>query len=99
MLFVTALLTVASAAENYKVSLFYPSVIGEAELRPGNCQLTVDDSHVVIKQGRKTVEAEVKVESTEQENKKTTVRYRNGDGKYRISEIRLGGTSKKLLFN
>jgi hypothetical protein len=59
----------------------------------------VEDSRVVIKQGRKTVEAEVRVESTDEENKKTTVRYNNGDGKYRISEIRLEGTSKKLVFN
>jgi len=29
----------------------------------------------------------------------TTVRYSNGDGRYKIQEIRLGGTHMKLVVN
>ena len=99
LLFATMCLAVATAAENHKLNLFYPSLVGETELQPGNCRLTVNDNQVVIKQGRKKVEASVKVETVDEKFKSTTVRYNNGDGKYRISEIRLGGTNTKLVFN
>ncbi len=92
-------LAAAAAAESHKVTLFYPSFVGETELRTGDCKLMIEDSRVVIQQGRKKVEADVKVESTGEKNKTTIVRYDNGDGKYRISEIRLGGTDTKLVFN
>ena len=99
ILFATACLTVASAAQSHKLTLFYPSVVGDSELRPGDCQVTFDDSRVVIKQGRKKVEADVKVETADEEFKSTSVRYSNGDGKQHISEIRIGGTNTKLVFN
>ncbi len=99
LLFATAFLFVASAAESYKVTLFYPSYVGDVELRPGDYTVLVDGTHVVIKRGRKSVEADVKIESVEEKFKKTSVRYDNGDGKYRISEIRLAGSGSKLVFD
>jgi hypothetical protein len=99
LLFATAFLFVASAAESYDVTLFYPSYVGDVELRPGDYKVLVDDTHVVIKRGRKSVEADVKIESIGEKAKKTSVRYDNGDGKYRISEIRLAGSGSKLVFN
>ena len=99
LLFATAFLFVASAAESYKVTLFYPSYVGDVELRPGDYKVLVDDTHVTIKRGRKTVEADVKVESIGEKSEKTAVRYKDGDGKYVISEIRLAGSDSKLIFN
>jgi hypothetical protein len=99
LIFATACLAIASAADMYKVNLFYPSLVGETELQPGNCKLTVEDGKVMIQQGRKKVEATVKVETGDSEYKRTSVRYANGDGEYRISEIRIGGTTTKLVFN
>jgi len=99
LLFTTVFLAVATAAENYKLTLFQPSYVGENQLQAGDYQLIVDDGHVIIKKGRKTVEADVKVESAGQKYKATTVRYDNTGGKYRISEIRLRGTSIKLVFD
>ncbi len=99
LIFATACLAVASAADIYKITLFYPSLVGDAELKPGNCKLTIEDSKVTIQQGRKKVEAAVKVETADTEYDRTSVKYANGDGKYRISEIHIGGTSTKLVFN
>jgi hypothetical protein len=41
----------------------------------------------------------VKVEKAENKFKSTSVRYTNGDGKLTVQEIRLGGTSTRLVFN
>jgi hypothetical protein len=53
----------------------------------------------VLSKAGASVEANVKVESAESKFNSTSVRYQNGDGKYRIQEIRLGGTKTKLVFN
>lgn len=99
LLLTTVFLATAAAAENYKITLFQPSYVGQEELKPGDYNLIVDNDHVVIKKGRKTVEMDVKVESVDEKYKSTTIRYDNGDGKYQISEIRLRGTNTKLVFN
>jgi hypothetical protein len=92
-------MAIAGAADNYKLTLFYPSIVGDGELKPGDCQVEVADGHVTLKQGRKKVEADVRVETVDEKFKATSIRYDNGDGKQRISEIRLGGTTTKLVFN
>ena len=99
LIFATACLAVATAADTYKFTLFQPSYVGDQQLKAGDWELTVDDSRAVLKCGRKKIEADVKVETATEEFAKTTVRYDNGDGKYRVSEIRLGGTTTKLVFN
>jgi hypothetical protein len=93
------LLTIAAAKENFRVTLFQDSIVAGSELAAGDYQLTVDNERVVFKKGRKTVEASAKVESGTEKYKKTSVRYNNGDGKYRVAEIKLGGTTQKLVFN
>jgi len=99
LLFVTACLATASAANTYKLALFYPSFVGESQLNPGNCKVTLDGDKVVLKQGRKKVEATVQVETVDQKFKSTSVRYTEKDGKRQVSEIRLGGTTTKLVFD
>jgi hypothetical protein len=99
LFFAVAALAVASAAESYRLTLFRSSYVGDAELNPGDYKLTVDDSQVVIKKGRKEVTAQVKVETAGEQFQSTKVRYEKDGGKYRLSEIRLGGTNTKLVFN
>jgi hypothetical protein len=94
----TLALTVA-AADTYRVNLFQPSVVGSTELKPGEYKVELKDSKVVISKGKTSVEAQVKVENVGSKFSSTSVRYNNGDGKYRIQEIRLGGTTTKLVFN
>jgi hypothetical protein len=91
-------LTVAQAA-SYRVTLFQPSLVGNTELRPGEYRLELTENKVVLSKAGASVEANVKVESAESKFNSTSVRYQNGDGKYRIQEIRLGGTKTKLVFN
>jgi hypothetical protein len=86
-----------ASAKSYSITLFEPSLIGGAELKPGEYMLELKDEKVVIRKGKQIGEAPVKVETADSKYPATTVRYRNGDGKYRIQEIHLGGTNMKLL--
>lgn len=100
MLFFLALASASLVqAKSYTVTLFQPSVVGGTELKAGSYRLEVDGEKAVIKGAKQSAEAAVKVETTEQKFGATVVRYQNGDGKYRVTEIRLGGTSTKLVFN
>lgn len=96
--FLVLALAVASA-KTYTVTLFQPGVLAGTELKPGNYQLDLNDSRVVVKNGKIKVESPVKVENAESKFSTTTVRYANGEGKLRIQEIRLGGTKLKLVFD
>ncbi len=95
--FVVLALAVASA-KTYSVTLFQPSIVGGTELQPGDYKVDVQDTKVVIKSGKTSVESAVKIETGDQKFNATSVRYSNGDGKYRVQEIRLGGTNTKLVF-
>jgi hypothetical protein len=97
--FLVLALAVASA-KTYTVTLFQPAVVGGTELQPGEYKLDVQDTKVIVlKNGKQTAESSVKVETSESKYSTTSVRYTNGDGKYRVQEIRLGGTKTKLVFN
>lgn len=94
---VTAALVTASAA-TYRVTLFQPSVVNGTELAPGDYKLELKDTQVVLSKGKTTAQANVKVETAESKYSTTSVRYADGGGKYKIQEIRLGGTNTRLVF-
>jgi hypothetical protein len=97
VLFTVLGLAAVASAKSYSITLYEPSVIGGAELKPGDYKLELKDEKVVIKKGKQMGEAPVKVETADSKYSSTTVRYRNGDGKYHIQEIHLGGTNMKLV--
>ena len=89
-----------AATQTHRITLFQPSLVNGTELKAGDYKLEViDDSKIVISQGKQRVEAGVKVESADTKFNSTSVRFSNGDGKYRLQEIRLGGTKTKLVLN
>lgn len=94
----TFALAVASAASTYKVTLFQPSLVNGTELQPGEYKVEVKDNKAIISKGKQSVEAPVTTETADSKFSSTTVRYQNGDGKYRLQEIRIGGTNTKLIF-
>jgi hypothetical protein len=96
--FATLALAIASA-DTYRVTLLQRSVVAGTELKPGEYKLVVNDGKVVISKGKTSVETAVKVENSGSKFSSTSVRYTNGEGKSKIQEIRLGGTTTKLVFN
>ena len=98
VLFLTAAMLFASAA-SYSVTLFQPSMVSGTELKAGEYKLTIDGDKATITKGKEKVEAAVKMESTENKYSATSVRYSDQGGKMKIQEIRLGGTTTKVVFN
>ena len=89
-----AALTFANAANTYSVDLYKPTVLNGVSFKPGSCKLEIKDNQVVLKQGKHTAQAAVKVENAKEKFISTSVGYGDGD---QINEIRLGGTNMKLL--
>ncbi len=90
--------SLAIAAERFKITFVYPTYIGETQLKPGACRLTLDGEQAIFQQGKRKLEVPVRVETGENQYRQTTVRYRVDGDKYTVSEIRLGGTNRKLIF-
>ena len=88
-----------ACAKTYYVTLYQPTVVAGVELKPGEYRLDLNGDKVVLKNGRHVAESTVKVEDNGEKFSRTSVRYDNGKGQYLIREIRLGGTSLKLVFN
>jgi hypothetical protein len=84
-------------AKTYRITLFQPSVLAGTELKAGEYILELDSTKIVLKSGRVSVECPVKAETMDKKCATTSVRYANGDRKYQIREIRLGGTKRKLV--
>ena len=90
--------SLAIASERFKITFVYPTYIGETELKPGACRLILDGDQAIFEQGKRKLEVTVKVETVKDQYRQTTVRYHIDGGKYKVSEIRLGGTNRKLIF-
>lgn len=80
-----------------RVTLFEPSILSGVVLQPGEYKVEVNGDKLTLKRGKTIAESTVKVEQSEDKYGSTAIRYRNGDGKYRITEIRIGGTTTKLV--
>ncbi|HYW48889.1 MAG TPA: hypothetical protein VE959_38855 [Bryobacteraceae bacterium] len=102
--FVILALAVATAGTvpgvgNYKLTLLQPSVVNGTELKAGDYRLSLANDMVKIVSGKLSVEVPVKVETADQKFDSTAIRYTDKGGKAAISEIRLGGTKTRLVFN
>ena len=93
-----AIFAFAANAATYKVTLSQPSTLKGKELKAGEYKLNVDASKVTVVNGKESVEVPVTVESVDQKYESTSVRY-VGTEKPKITEIRIGGTKTKLVFN
>jgi hypothetical protein len=91
-------LAIAAAAEKGRVTLYETSTVNGTSLKPGEYRIVVDNGKAILTQGKQRVEANVTVQPAESKFGSTSVRYATGDGKMNVSEIRLGGTNTKIVF-
>ena len=82
-----------------RVTLFQQATLNGVVLKPGDYKMKVDGDKLTLESGRTKAEANVKAENNDAKFGSTSIRYQNGDGKMRISEIRVGGTNTKLVVN
>jgi hypothetical protein len=90
-------LAVASAASNFRVDLYQPTVINGTTFKAGEAKLEIKDNKISLKQGKTTAEANVKVESAKDKFLYTTVGYKDG-GTHEIKDISLAGTTTHIIF-
>ena len=90
-------LAVASAASNFNLNFYQPTVVNGTTLKAGEAKLEIRDNKVIVKQGKTSVEANVKVESSSNKYLYTTVGYKEGDN-HQIKDITLAGTTTKVVF-
>jgi len=88
-----------AGAVSSRVTLFQPSTLNGVELKPGEYKVQVEGEKLTLQKGKLKAEATVKTEQNGEKFSSTTIRYINGDGKMRITEIRIGGTNTKLVVN
>jgi hypothetical protein len=93
--FVVVALAVASAASSYNVTFYQPVMVNGSELKAGDYKLEIKDQTAVLKQGKTVTEAPVKIENDSQKYQRTAVRM-NG---MQVEEIRIGGTSTRVVFD
>lgn len=100
LLFVCLMAGMAFASvKSYHVTFFEPTVIGGTELKAGDYKFEVQDQKILIKHGKETTEAPVKVETGDTRYSTTTVRFATAEGKNKVQEIRVGGTNMKLVLD
>jgi hypothetical protein len=90
-------LAVASAASNFNLSFYQTTVVNGTTLKVGEAKLEIHDNKAVVKQGKTSVEASVKVETAPNKYLYTTIGYKDGDN-HQIKDITLAGTTTKLIF-
>lgn len=88
-----------ASTKSFTVTLYEPSVVAGTELKAGDYKCEVKDQKLVIKHGRETTEADIKVENGEAKYASTSVKYNTGDGKLKVQEIRVGGTTMRLVLD
>src|SRR5205807_1513458 len=94
----TLAISVAYAGTSYRLNLYRPTTVNGTELKAGEVKIELQDNKVILKQGKTTAEATVRVETGGQKFLSTSVGYGGDASPSDIQEIRLGGTSTKLLF-
>jgi hypothetical protein len=91
----------ADEVKTHKVTLTAAYKIGDTECRPGDYKVIVDSSNKVrlteVKTG-KAIDVDAKAESVGTKFDHTAVSSRNVDGVSRLSEIQIGGSKTKIVF-
>jgi len=88
-----------AGAMSSRVTLFQTSSLNGVDLKPGEYKIQVDGDKLTLQNGKTKAEASVKSEQNGEKFGSTSIRYMNGDGKMKITEIRIGGTNTKLVVN
>jgi hypothetical protein len=91
--------TVPAPGSSFRVNISQPSVVKGSDLKPGEYRVNMAAEKVTFVMGRTNVEAPVKIETSPEKFNATAVRYVTENGKAVISEIRVGGTNTRLIFN
>ena len=91
-------ISVAYAASSYHVTLYKATTVNGTQLKAGDVKLELQGDKVVLRQGKTSVESNVTVQNGSQKFFDTSVGYVGDSANNQVQEIRLGGTTTKILF-
>ena len=87
-----------AGARTYSITLSSPATIGNSQLGRGEYKLELKGDSVLVKDGKMVNEFPVHVENEARKFDNTSITTSSESGSNRIQEIRLGGTTVKLVF-
>jgi len=85
--------------KSYTVTLFEPAMIGGTTLKAGDYKVEVQNQKLLVKHGKETTEASVKVENNPTKYGSTSVVYNTASGQNKVQAIQIGGTHMKLVLD
>ena len=98
MLFSAIAVSVAAyAANTVRVDLYQPTVVNGTTFKPGEAKLEIQGDKAVLRQGKVSAEASVKVENAKSKYNFTTIGYKEGND-HKIKDICVAGTTTRVLF-
>jgi hypothetical protein len=93
-----SMLAVGSAsARSHRITLWRPTVLAGAELKPGDYKITLTETKFILKGRKVNLECNMTIEKAERKYRRDSVLYLERDGKSYPLEIRLGGTTTNLV--
>jgi hypothetical protein len=101
VVFATLALALASAADKtYHITLNQSASVNGTQLKAGDYNLQVQGDKAILKMGKKTVlETAAKVETAQRKFASTSIAIDSSNNQPKISEIRIGGTTTRILFS
>lgn len=81
------------------VTLTMPAVVGGTALQPGDYRLLIGDGKVTFTIDKHSFEIPAKVETAAKKFEGNKVQYDSVGSQTKISQIALGGTKTRLIFN
>ena len=90
--------TVPAPGGSYKITFTQPSIVKGTEFKAGEYRLSIVADKVTISAGKETFDFAAKVEAADKKFDSTAIRYVTEGGKAKVSEIRVGGTKNRVLF-
>jgi hypothetical protein len=88
-------LAFASPADTINVNLYHPTTVNGTTFKEGDAKIALQDNKVILKQGKVSAEAAVRVETNTAKYNLTSIVYKDGGA---IKEIYVGGTTKRIVF-
>src|SRR5579871_2738346 len=86
-----------SASKSFTVTLPETVNVGGTALKPGDYRAQLQNDKLVIKHGRESAEATVKVENADKKFGNTSVSYAKENGTNKMESIQVGGTNMKVV--
>ena len=84
-----------ASAANYRVSLHQDANVNGKQVKAGDYKIEVKENMATMKSGKETIQVPVRTETAASKFSSTQIQYTDNNN---VQEIRIGGTSTKLVF-